>query len=647
MTPPRERAPAGGVRPAAEDAAASEARGSIIATGRVGDASPGSDASAFLPIAEHGVIGDMHSVALVGTDGTIDWYCPDRFDAASVFGALLDPVRGGHYRIAPASPGAHAKQLYFPDTNVLITRFLSPEGVGEVQDFMPVDSFPQRLVRRVVAVRGSMSYRLELEPRFNYGRDEHQVEVDGHHARFTSPSSTMSLASPVAMHASAAGVGSDFTLDAGQSHTFVLQSGDDASALDDEQSEDLMRATIAYWRDWIGQSEYVGRWRERVHRSALTLKLLTYAPTGAIVAAPTTSLPEHLGGTRNWDYRYAWIRDFSFSLYALLRLGFTVEASELNGFSRMVALSVTPTNGTSPLRAIYGIDQDADTTEQTLDHLSGYQNSAPVRIGNAARDQLQLDIYGALFDSIYLFEQLALEGRGQLIDYESWRGLAALVDWLSDHWQAPDDGIWEVRNGRRRFTYSRLMCWVALDRAIRIAVRRALPANLDRWARERDAIYAWIMERGWNDDRQAFVQCEDTDVLDASLLLMPLVHFIAPTDPRWLSTLDAIGRELVADSLVYRYDPVLAPDGLDGREGTFSMCTFWYVECLARAGQLEDAQLIFEKMLTYSNHLGLYSEEIGEGGELLGNFPQALTHLAMISAAINVDQELSRGLRPQ
>jgi GH15 family glucan-1,4-alpha-glucosidase len=619
----------------------------MIATAHVGDAPPGSDASAFLPIAEHGVIGDMHSVALVGTDGTIDWYCPDRFDAASVFGALLDPVRGGHYRIAPASPGAHAKQLYLPDTNVLITRFLSPEGVGEVQDFMPVDSFPQRLVRRVVTLRGSMTYRLELEPRFNYGRDDHQVVIEGHHARFTSPTATMSLASPGAVHATAGGVRSDFTLDEGHSRTFVLQCGEHASALDDEQSEDLMRATIAYWRDWIGKSDYVGRWRERVHRSALTLKLLTYAPTGAIVAAPTTSLPEQLGGTRNWDYRYAWIRDFAFSLYALVRLGFTVEAGELNGFSRVVALSATPTDGTSPLRAFYGVDQDADTTEHTLDHLSGYQNSAPVRIGNAARGQLQLDVYGALFDSIYLSEQLALQGRGQLIDYQGWRNLSTLVDWLSDHWQEPDHGIWEVRNGPRQFTYSRLMCWVALDRAIRISVRRALPANLARWARERDAIYAWIMERGWNDDRQAFVQCEGTDVLDASLLLMPLVHFIAPTDPRWLSTLDAIGRELVADSLVYRYDPVLAPDGVEGGEGTFSMCTFWYVECLARAGQLEDAQLIFEKMLSYSNHLGLYSEEIGASGELLGNFPQAFTHLAMISAAVNLDRQLSRGLRPQ
>ena len=511
---------------------------------------------------------------------------------------------------------------------------------------MPVGSSRQQLVRRVVAVRGSMTFRLELEPRFDYGRDHHRVEIDGHHARFASSGAMLCFGSPVAMHTNEGGVSSEFVLEAGESHTFVLQSGNEAPVLAEEQSEALIRSTIGCWRDWIGGSDYVGRWRERVHRSALTLKLLTYAPTGAIVAAPTTSLPEELGGARNWDYRYAWIRDFAFSVYALLRLGFTDEARALNDFSRALALGATPTNGESPLRAVYGIDHQVDTTEHELDHLSGYHNSRPVRVGNLAASQLQLDIYGALFDSIYLFEQLALRGRGEFIDYDSWRGLSSLIDWLCAHWQAPDEGIWEVRNGRRPFTYSRLMCWVAFDRAIRIANQRALPADLARWSQERDAVFTWIMEHGWNEERRAFVQSEGSDVLDASLLLMPLVHFIAPTDPRWLSTLDAIARDLVADSLVYRYDPVLAPDGLGGGEGTFSMCTFWYVECLARAGRLEEAQLTFEKMLTYSNHLGLYSEEIGATGELLGNFPQAFTHLAMISAAVNLDRQLSSGTRP-
>ena len=265
-----------------------------------------------------------------------------------------------------------------------------------------------------------------------------------------------------------------------------------------------------------------------------------------------------------------------------------------------------------------------------------------MRVGNQAATQLQLDIYGELFDSIYLAERHALQGHGELIAYDDWMSLAPLINWVCEHWQEPDDGIWETRGGPQCFTHSRLMCWVAIDRAMRIATNRGFPADLPRWRRARDDIFAWVMARGWSERRQAFVQAEGSEVLDASLLLMPLVHFIAPTDPRWLSTLRAIGSELVSDSLVYRYDPAAAPDGLDGDEGTFSMCSFWYVECLARAGQLEEAQLAFEKMLTYANHLGLYSEQIGASGELLGNYPQAFTHLALISAAIRLDRELQR-----
>jgi len=597
----------------------------------------------YLPIAEHGVIGDQHSVALVGTDGAIDWYCPKRFDGPSVFAAILDRRRGGFYRIAPTSPEAHAKQMYLPETNVLITRFLSPEGVSEVQDFMPLGGDRQRLIRRVVGVRGRLRLRLELQPRFDYGRVQPMVEAMTEGVVFRAPGQALALATTpgLALQPTPAGIAEEFEVGAGESQTFALDSGETVRPLSEGEAERLMNETALAWRGWLGQSTYAGRWREMVHRSALTLKLLSYAPSGAIVASATTSLPENVKGQRNWDYRYAWLRDFAFSIYALSRLGFTQEAAAFNGFRRTISRAAISRGGDSPLQLMYRIDGGSDLDELELSHLEGYRGSRPVRVGNRAATQFQLDIYGELFDSIYLAEQQALAGRGELISYDDWQGLAVLINWLCAHWQQPDEGIWEVRNGRKLFTYSRLMCWVAIDRAIRIALGRGLPADLIRWTETRNLIFTWIMERGWSERRQAFVQAEDSEALDASLLLMPLVHFVAPTDPRWLSTLNAIGRELVSDSLVYRYDPTAAPDGLDGNEGTFSMCTFWYVECLARAGRLDEAQLAFQKMLTYANHLGLYSEQIGPSGELLGNFPQAFTHLALISAAVNLDRQLA------
>jgi GH15 family glucan-1,4-alpha-glucosidase len=595
----------------------------------------------YLPIADHGVVGDLHSVALVGTDGTIDWYCTPRFDSPSVFGAILDSEKGGYFRIAPVGKST-TKQLYFPDTNVLITRFLSAEGVAEVQDFMPLRngnaSTPQRLIRRVVAVRGSMRFRLECEPRFNYGRDAHEVEVSRGGARFTSPNLSLILGSPVALAPSAAGVDAEFELHAGESATFSLQQplgAETPRPLADAEADSLFEATVQYWIDWVSQSTYTGRWREMVHRSALALKLLTYEPTGAIVAAATTSLPEQLGGERNWDYRYAWVRDSAFTLYALLRLGFKSEAEAFGQFLRYCMEHSTP-NGSGPLRLMYTIDGRTELPEETLDHLAGYEGSSPVRIGNGASHQLQLDIYGEIIDAAYIAHKYG----AKKLSYDGWMGLVASIEWLCENWNQPDDGIWETRGGRKHFTHSRLMSWVALDRAVRIARDRSLPADIVRWMAVRDEIFHSIMQENWNDERGAFVQHSETDVLDAAVLLMPLVHFIAPDDPRWLSTLDAIGEELVSDSLVYRYDPVASPDGLDGEEGTFSICSFWYVEALARAGRTQEARLAFEKMLTYSNHLGLYSEEIGPSGEALGNFPQAFTHLALISAAVNLDRKL-------
>ena len=594
----------------------------------------------YLPIAEHGLIGDLNTVALVGTDGTIDWYCCPRFDAPSLFGSILDKERGGYWAIAPSSAGWTTKQLYIPDTNVLITRFLSPDGVGELQDFMPVGTqghLPHCLIRRVVCVRGQMPFCLEVEPRFDYGRRGHETRLHERGAVFESPMLSVALGSSLPLERSEKGVRARFSLRAGESTAFVLDRASDGESPHIYSESDIRRTfedTVAFWRRWLSRSRYVGRWREMVHRSALTLKLLTYAPTGAIVAAPTTSLPERIGGERNWDYRYTWIRDAAFSLYALLRLGFTEEAGAFMGWltERFREGQFTTTG---PLQLMYGIDGRADLHEETLEHLEGYRGSAPVRIGNAATDQLQLDIYGELLDSVYLYNKY-----GTPIYHDAWEDLSRVVEWVCDHWDEADEGIWETRGGRKRFTHSRLMSWVAIERAIRIARQRGLPANLARWIPERDRIYRQIMAQSWHEGRKAFVQHYDTEVLDASVLLMPLVKFIVPTDPRWLSTLDAITNELVSDSLVYRYDPVAFSDGLAGDEGTFSMCSFWYVEALARAGQPDEARLIFEKMLSYANHLGLYSEEIGPTGELLGNFPQAFTHLALISAAFNLDRAL-------
>jgi GH15 family glucan-1,4-alpha-glucosidase len=598
----------------------------------------------YLPIAEHGLIGDLHSIALVGTDGRIDWYCCPRFDSPSVFGAILDKERGGFYRITYAGEDWVPKQLYFPDTNVLITRFLTSGGVGEVQDFMPIQEgaaqHRHRLIRRVLGVRGAMRFKVEVYPRFNYARDPHETIFFENGVLFRSQSLSLALETTIPLDFANDGAYGEFTLHPGETATFVLEQVPETYVprwYSEDETRQAFEQTVAYWRSWLAQTRYQGRWRETIHRSALTLKLMTYAPTGAIVAAPTTSLPEAIGGERNYDYRYTWIRDAAFSLYALLRLGFTGEATAFMDWLRERFREPRPAEA-GPLQIMYGIDGDTELPEEVLSHLEGYRGSAPVRIGNEAADQLQLDIYGELIDSVYLYNQHASP-----IAHKAWMDLTRIVDWVCEHWDQADEGIWEVRSGRQHFTYSRLMSWVAIERAIRIAMARGLPSQLDRWRKSRDRIYHQIMDRGWKEEQQAFVQHYDTDVLDAGVLVMPLVKFIAPDDPQWLSTLDAISRSLVSDSLVYRYNVEASPDGLEGEEGTFSICTFWYVEALARAGRLDEARLAFEKMLTYANHVGLYSEEIGRTGEALGNFPQAFTHLALISAGHYLDRALDYG----
>ena len=595
----------------------------------------------YLPIEEHGIIGDMHTVALVGADGTIDWWCYPHFDSPSVFAAILDDIEGGRFSIAPAHGPVTGKQLYFPDTNVLITRFLTSDGVGELTDFMPIGTGrsghgAHRMIRRLAVVRGSMPFRVKCRPAFDYARARHEVEIRPDGACFHAPGLSLGLSTALPLGRDGDGVAGEIVLKEGEAISFLLAEvepqGVCPSCLTAEEAEREFRDTVAFWRRWIGRCTYRGRWREMVNRSALALKLLTYEPTGAIVAAPTCGLPEGIGGERNWDYRYTWIRDASFTLYGLMRIGFTEEAHRFMDWLRARVGELTPEGA---LQTMYSIEGRHELKEEALDHLEGYRGSRPVRIGNGAYKQLQLDIYGELMDAVYLFNKY-----GTPIGYDLWVNLRRLLNWVVDHWQQPDEGIWEVRGGRQHFVYSKLMCWVGLDRGLRLAEKRSLPADRDRWIRARDAIYEEVMTKGWNESRQAFTQAYGSTSLDASSLIMPLVFFLSPTDPRMLSTLDAIMRELVSDSLVYRYNVEASRDGLPGTEGTFSMCTFWLVEALSRARRLEDARLIFEKMLSHANHLGLYAEEIGHSGEALGNFPQAFTHLALISAAFNLDRAL-------
>jgi GH15 family glucan-1,4-alpha-glucosidase len=604
-------------------------------------------------ISNHGLIGDLQTAALVSGDGTVDWFCSPRFDSPSIFASLLDADRGGHFRMAPDRDDYVSKQLYLPDTAILITRFMTPDGVGEVHDFMPVThgaaTGRHRLVRQLKVVRGTMRFAMDLQPRFGYGRDPHTLDLTDSGALFSSGDTQLAVHPIGQPGTSASDVGVSLerhvdglrwtrTLREGQTGGVVIESmGGPPHWVTPEEADRLAAETAQFWRGWLGRSAYTGRWREMVTRSAMTLKLMTYAPSGGIVAAPTAGLPEQVGGERNWDYRYTWVRDGSFSVYALLGLGYLDEAAAFATWLRDRAAERAAAPG-HPLKIMYRVDGSSDLTEETLDHFEGWRGSRPVRIGNGAADQLQLDIFGEAMDSVYL-----ADARGLQVGHQGWTELADMIDWLCDNWDQPDEGIWETRGGRRNFTYGRFQTWVALDRALKVAARRGRPGNTTRWTTERDRVYNQIMERGWNPKVGAFTQHYDTEVLDSSLLLMPLQGFIAPSDPLWLSTLEAMDRELVSDSLVYRYNPAASPDGLAGDEGTFSLCTFWYVDALARSGRLEEARLVFEKMFTYANHLGLYSEEISATGEQLGNFPQAFSHLSLISAAVNLDHQLDHG----
>lgn len=607
----------------------------------------------YQPIENYGIIGNMRTVALVGMNGSIDWYCYPHFDSPSIFGAILDDNNGGYFQISAASEGGRHKQFYWPSTNVLVTRFLLTDGIAELEDFMPVglpsDSPEYRhIFRRIRCVRGSVRISLACRPAFDYGRQTHEILIDANGATFKTSTMSLALSTAVPLRNDGhGGVSAEFVLSEGKSQVFILR--DDCSeggvpcAPSEELAEELLRGTVKFWQNWLSACTYHGRWRDQVHRSALALKLLTFEPTGAIIAAPTTSLPEVIGGARNWDYRYTWMRDAAFTVYAFLRIGFRDEAAAFMSWIEDYASRYARPNERGAV--VFTINGEKDLPEHTLDHWEGYRGSRPVRIGNAAVSQFQGDIYGELMDAFYLSNKYVSP-----TSYDIWVKIRARLEWICENWQLPDAGIWEMRNREEHFVYSKIMNWVALDRGIRLADKRALPADRARWLRERDKIYEEVMTKGWNEKRRAFTQFYGSEDLDASLLIMPLVFFMAPTDPRMIGTIDAILKNprdggLLSDSLVYRYPPQPRIDGLPGEEGTFNMCSFWLVEALTRAGQifpekLDQARLLFERVLGYANHLGLYAEQTGPQGEALGNFPQAFTHLALISAAFNLDRML-------
>ncbi len=594
----------------------------------------------FQPIQNYGLIGNMRSAALVSMGGSIDFLCFPEFDSPSVFAALLDAEKGGSFTVYPDRNDVHVKQLYLPDTNVLLTRFLAEDGIVELTDFMPVDeneSF-NCIMRTVAVISGEANFNLRCYPRFDYARAGHRVEQCNNGILFTPEADNcppMSLHGSIELQIEDKGACARFTLKAGECARFIFGTGcENLSSADvDAVVEEQFHATSNYWRGWAAQSSYTGRWREMVNRSALVLKLLTNRKHGSLIAAPTFGLPEAIGGPRNWDYRFTWLRDSAFTLYALMRLGYVEEG---NSFNRWLKDRLRFEAEQGPLQVMYGVDGQMELPEYELDHLEGYRGSKPVRIGNGAYGQLQLDIYGELLDAVYLSNKY-----GDAIPYEGWQNLKKILQWLAKHWNDPDEGIWEVRGGRKHFLHSRLMCWVAFDRGIRLGDKRSLEGPFDWMEEARDAISRDIHENFWDAELGAFVQFKGAKEVDASALLMPLVRFISPIDPRWLSTLAVIERDLTVDTLVKRYRSEGSVDGLEGTEGSFTACSFWFIEALARSRQVDKARLLFEKMLGYANHLGLYSEELSVSGEHLGNYPQALTHLALISAATYLDRRLS------
>jgi GH15 family glucan-1,4-alpha-glucosidase len=590
----------------------------------------------FQPIENYGIIGNMQTVALVSLEGSIDFMCLPDFDSPSVFAAMLDAKRGGYFSLEPQLENLSTKQLYLPGTAILLTRYFSDTGIAELTDYMPLSESGSgsAIVRSVKAIRGNITFKVSCEPRFGYGKVKHTAIKSGKEISFDSPSTStrISLTGDMPFDIVKGGAYAEFTLEEGETSHIILNLCPDIDCPSYEwYKQHSYHETATFWRNWVNQTSYSGHYGELVRRSAITLKLLTSSKHGSVVAAPTFSLPETLGGTRNWDYRYTWIRDAAFTMYAFLTLGYTQEAKDFMDWIFNLCQKID-------LQLVYRIDGSPDLKEEIVTEFEGYKDSKPVRIGNAAADQFQLDIYGELIDTIYIYNKNCMP-----ITFEFWLLIEKQVQTVIKNWEKPDHGIWEIRNEKKAFLHSRLMCWVAMDRAIKIAEHRSFPYPVTEWHEVRSTIYNDIYHNFWNEELQAWVQYKGSNEIDASVLLMPLTHFISPMEPRWLSTLVAVKRELLQDVLVYRYRNTEKKfDGLDGEEGTFNLCSFWYIEALAKSGEVELAAEHFEKMIGYANHLNLFSEELGTRGEHLGNFPQAFTHLALISAAVELNKQISR-----
>jgi GH15 family glucan-1,4-alpha-glucosidase len=583
-----------------------------------------------LPIEDYALIGDTHTAALVGRDGSIDWLCLPRFDAAACFAALLGGPDNGRWRLAPKGADRATNRSYLDRALVLVTEWETPDGAVRVTDFMPPRTGMPNLVRIVEGVRGRVEMDMELVLRFDYGRIVPWLHRVGGDTCAVAGPDAVCLRTDVPTHGENLRTVAEFVVSEGDYVPFVLSwHPSHESPMEPPHAGGALTATLDWWHDWCAQLRYNGDWLDEVRHSLMVLKALTYAPTGGIVAAPTTSLPEHIGGVRNWDYRYTWVRDAAFTLWALNIGGYTGEARRFRDWLLRAAGGDPPA-----LQVLYGVGGESRLPEFELPWLPGYEASAPVRVGNAAAEQFQLDVYGETVDTLHLARVMGLEPNPV-----SWSMERLLVEYVEERWRDPDEGIWEVRGPRRQFTHSKVLAWTALDRAVKAVDKFGLEGPIDRWRARRDEIKADILEHAFDAQRNTFTQYYGSKELDASLLMIPLVHFLPATDERMRGTVAAIERELIEDGFVHRYSTSEVDDGLPPGEGAFLACTFWLVDNYALMGRLDEATQVFERLLTLRNDVGLLAEEYDPHlKRLVGNFPQALTHVGLVTSAYNLDR---------